>query len=121
MKVTFGGTSASLWGHFEHIDVEFHVQCMWHAYMYGLGGAEKGEKLKNCRFSKGQSGHGDSREELQLSEPRHFGVILRHFGVTFAYIRVTLGYFRITWGVEFYFGCISVDFQKTPISPNRFL
>ena len=21
----FGGTSGSLWGHFEHIDVEFHV------------------------------------------------------------------------------------------------
>ena len=39
----FGGTSGPLWGHFEHIDIEFHVWCMCHAYMYGLGGAENGK------------------------------------------------------------------------------
>ena len=39
----FGGTSGSLWGHFEHIDVEFHVWCMSHACTYGLGGAETGK------------------------------------------------------------------------------
>ena len=39
----FYGISVSLWSYFEDLDVEFHVWCMCHAYMYGLGGAEKGK------------------------------------------------------------------------------
>ena len=121
----FGGISGSLWGYFEHIDVEFHVWCMCHAYMYGLGGAENGKSqktrlvfkafLKGSRYPRGDS------ENEQLTEPSHFRVTLGPLWCHFGYIRVTLGHFMITLGSLWsYFGCNKVGFQKTLIFPIDF-
>ena len=48
------------------------------------------------KFLKGQSGREDSTEELESSEPDHFGVTLGSLRGHFRYMRVTLGDFGIT-------------------------
>ena len=98
-----------------------HVSCIYVRAWWD----QKGEKLKKGlvfkTFLKGHNGHGDSTEELQLSEPSRFGITLEPLWGHFGYIRVTLGHFRITLGSLWsHFGWIKVDFQKAHISPIDF-
>ena len=120
----FGSISGRLWGYFGHIDVEFHVWCMCHAYMYGLGGAKKRKCWKTigfCMFFWGVNRARDRQPNERPSNPEHFGVTLEPLWGHFGYIRMTLGHFRMTLGSLWnHFGCIRVDFQKTFIFPNRF-
>ena len=90
----------------------------------GLVGPKRGKVKKPLVFKaflKGQSGHGDARESLQLSEPSHFWATLGPLWGHSGYIRVTLGHFMITLGSLWsYFGCNKVGFQKTFIFPIDF-
>ena len=107
----------SLWVYRCKISCVMRVSCIYVRAWWG----RKGEKLKNHMvfktFMKGQSGHEDARESLQLSEPSNFLVTLEPLSGHFGHLRVPLGHLMITFGSLWgYFGCNRVDFEKHSFS-----
>ena len=106
-----GVTCGPLWDHFGHM-------MRIHAGLIGLKIEKVLPTAARSKFLKGQSGDGYSTEELQLSEPDHFGVTLGCLRGHFRYVRVTSGDFGITlkslWSQ---FRYMKGRFPKTPIFP----